>query len=164
MKKVTQVKKPKQQTQNDNDGVDIELYHGTSRPHATAMAATSPNPGTIDVSRGRGEFGRGFYTQDSAGNAFRRAQLLYGGSAVVMVLAINSHAYHGLTFKRLALNAAKKLDAKLTGRNTRHTYTTADDVVVGPLVNQPNIMQQKFQTANAQALLNGPQTRRTIRP
>jgi hypothetical protein len=37
-------------------------------------------------------------------------------------------------------------------------------VIVGPLVNQPRIMQQKFQTAHAQALLNGPLTRRTVRP
>jgi hypothetical protein len=149
--------------QNDGDAVAIELYHGTSRAHATAMAGTPANPGTIDVTIGRGEFGRGFYTQDSIGNAFRRGQLLYGGNAAILVVAIDSRAYHTLSFLRFTLNAAKKLDARLTG-NQRHAYTTADDVIVGPLVGQPRIMQQKFQTVNAQALLNGPQTQRTVRP
>ena len=161
------VKKPIQpprQEKKEGDPPVIELYHGTSRTHATAMAGTLPNPGTINVTRGRGEFGRGCHTQDSVGNAFRRGLLLYGHNAAVLVLSIDSHAYHALGFKRLTLNAARKLEAKLTGQGRRHTYTTADDVMVGPLVGQPKIMQQKFQTPRAQALLNGSQTKRTVRP
>ena len=46
--------------------------------------------------------------------------------------------------------------------NTQGTYTTADDAIVGPLVHQPRIEQQKFQTANAQTLLNGPFTQRVV--
>jgi hypothetical protein len=156
--------KARKQPNKEGGGAVIELYHGTSRVHATAMAALPPNPGTIDVTRGRGEFGLGFYTQDSIANALRRGQLLYGNNAAILVVAIDSHAYHALDFKRLTLKKAKQLDAKLTATGTRHTYTTAHDVMVGPLVGQPSIMQQKFQTANAQALLNGPQTQRTVRP
>jgi hypothetical protein len=163
-KKAKKPKKRKQQKPDGGGATVIELYHGTSRAHAVAMAAVPPNPGTIDVTRGRGEFGRGFYTQDSVANAFRRGQVLYGNTAAILVVAIDSHAYHALSFKRLTYNAAKQLDAKLTGNGTRHTYTTAQDVIVGPLVSQPSIMQQKFQTANAQTLLNGPQTQRTVRP
>src|SRR5260370_1277806 len=53
------------------------LYHGTSWAVATTIAG-NPAAGTIDVTRGRGEFGRGFYTQDSSGNAARRGQYLFG--------------------------------------------------------------------------------------
>ena len=137
------------------------LYHGTSRAFTTAMAST---PGTIDVTRGRGEFGRGFYTQDSIGNAFRRAYLLYGNSAALLVLTIDDQAYHALHFLRLSLNQAQMLNARLRSSKSQHTYTTIHDVIVGPLVQQPRIEQQKFQTANAQTLLNNSLTQRAVRP
>jgi len=140
------------------------FYHGTSRTFATAMAGT-PALGTIDVlTRGHGEFGRGFYTQDSISNAFRRGYSRYGpNNNAVLVVTIDDYAYHGLRFKRLTLNAAQMLDAKLKG-NARRSYATAHDVIVGPLVGLPKIEQQKFQTATAQTLLNGPLTQRTVRP
>jgi hypothetical protein len=125
------------------------------------MAAT---PGTIDVTRGRGEFGRGFYTQDSIGNAARRGDLLYGNHAALLVLTIDDHAYHALTIERLTLNRAQMLQARLRANGIQHSFTTKHDVIVGPLVNQPRIMQQKFQSADAQALLNGPLTQRTVSP
>jgi len=137
------------------------LYHGTSRVFATAMTGT-PAVGTINITRGEGEFGRGFYTQRSSANAARRGQSIYGNRSAVLVLTIDDTAYHALRFKRLTLNMAQMLNARLTG-NTRRTYTTAHDVMVGPLVYQPKTEQQKFQTANARTLLNGTLTQRTVR-
>lgn len=67
-----------------------------------------------------------------------------------------------MRFMPLTLNAAQMLNARLTG-NARRLFTTNHDVIVGPLVRQPRIMQQKFQTANASALLNGTLTQRTVR-
>src|SRR5574343_385687 len=134
-----------------------ELYHGTSRAFATAMAGPvgpPPGPGTIDVTRGRGEFGRGFYTQDSKGNAFRRGYLLYGSNAAVLVLTIDDETYHALNILRLTLNGAQKLAATLRSNKTQATYTTVHDAIVGPIVTQPKITQQKFQTTIAQDLLN----------
>ncbi len=138
------------------------LYHGTSRAFATTMAGT-PAVGVIDVTRGRGEFGRGFYTQDSSGNAARRGQTLYGNSSAVLVVAIDDRAYHALNFRRLTLNMAQLLNAQLRASNAQHTYTTAHDAIIGPLVYQPRIEQQKFQTMNAQTLLNGALTQRTVK-
>lgn len=138
------------------------LYHGTSRAFAVSMAGTSIS-GTIDVTRGRGEFGRGFYTQDSSGNAARRGQTLYGNNSAVLVLTISDQAYHALNLRRLSLNMAQMLNARLRTSNAQHTYTTMHDAIVGPLVHRPRIEQQKFQTVNAQNLLNGPATQRTVR-
>jgi hypothetical protein len=140
------------------------VYHGTSHTFAMAMAATPATMGTIDVTRGRGEFGRGFYTQDSIGSASRRGYLLYGNNAAFLFLTIDDHACHALRLERLTLNRAQKLNARLRANGIQHIYTTNHDVIVGPLVNQPSIMQQKFQSANAQDLLNGPLTQRTVRP
>jgi hypothetical protein len=130
---------------------------------ATAMAGTAAAGGTIDVTRGRGEFGSGFYTQDSSGNAARRAQTIYGNQSAVLILTVDEHAYHALNFRRLTLNMAQKLNAQLRANNTQGSYTTVHDAVVGPLVRQPIIEQQKFQSMHAQVLLNGPLTQRTWR-
>jgi len=138
------------------------LYHGTSRVFATAMAGTPAAGGTIDVRLGRGEFGRGFYAQDSSSNAARRGQTLYGNNSATLVLRIDDPAYHALNVRRLTLNMAQILNARLRASNRKHTYTTSHDAMVGPLVCQPRIEQQKFQSANADALLNGPLTQRTV--
>lgn len=119
--------------------------------------------GTIDVTHGRGEFGRGFYTQNSSGNAVRRGQTLYGNNSAVFVLAIDQQAYHALNVRRLTLKMAEMLNARLRASNAQDTYTTAHDALVGPLVHHPRIEQQKFQTVHAQHLLNGPLTQRTMK-
>jgi hypothetical protein len=139
------------------------VYHGTSWAFATAMAGTAAAGGTIDVTRGRGEFGRGFYTQDSSGNAARRGQTLYGNNSAVLVLTIDDDEYHALNLKRLTLNMAQMLNAGLRGQGSQHSYTTAHDAIVGPLVKQPRIEQQKFQSAGAQTLLNGRLTLRVVK-
>jgi hypothetical protein len=138
------------------------LYHGTNRPFATPMAG-APAAGAIDVARGGGEFGRGFYTQDSSGNAARRGQYLYGNNSAVLILTLDDRAYHALNFRRLTLSMAQSLNARLRAGNARQTYTTTHDAIVGPLVYQPRIEQQKFQTANAQDLLNGLLTQRAVK-
>jgi len=126
------------------------------------MAGT-PAAGTIDVTRGRGEFGRGFYTQRSSGNAYRRGQSLYGSNNSAMLeLAIDDSSYLALNFQTLTLNMAQMLDVQLRNNQTQGTYITNHDVIVGPLVGQPKIEQQKFQSANAQALLNGVLTQRYV--
>ena len=139
------------------------LYHGTSRAFATAMVGPPATGGTIDVTHGRGEFGQGFDTQSSSGNAYRRGQSLYGSnSSAMLVLDIEDVAYHGLSFQRLTLTRARRLDARLRTDNTQGSYTTSRDVIVGPLVGEPRIEQQKFQTEEAENLLNGMQTQRTV--
>jgi hypothetical protein len=138
------------------------VYHGTSRAFAKTIAA---NPGAIDVHKGRGEFGRGFYTQDSISNASRRGYLLYGkGKAAVVALTIDDSAYHALRFMRLTINSTQKLNAKLRRQKATRTYVTVHDVIIGPLVNQPKITQQKFQSVAAKDLLNGSSTQRSVRP
>lgn len=138
------------------------VYHGTSRTFSVAMAGTAAL-GTIDVSIGRGEFGQGFYTQSSSGNAYRRAQSLYGSNeSSILIFDIDDVAYYALNLQHLSLNMAQMLNASVRNNNTQGVYTTQHDAIVGPLVYQPQIEQQKFQSVDAQALLNGVQTQRTV--
>jgi hypothetical protein len=126
------------------------------------MAGT-PSTGAIDVARGGGELGRGFYTQDSSGNAARRGQYLYGNNSAVLILMLDDRAYYALNFRRLTLRMAQALNTRLRAGSSRQTYTTTHDALIGPLVYQPRIEQQKFQTANAQDLLNGLLTQRAVK-
>ena len=86
----------------------------------------------------------------------------YGSNGGVLVLTIADPEYRALRFRRLSINAAQMLNARLRARAQTHTFVTGDDVIVGPLVNQPRIMQQKFQSASAQNLINGIRTQRTV--
>ena len=81
----------------------------------------------------------------------------------MLVLDIDQQEYHALNVRRLTLNMAQMLNARLRASNTQHIYTTIHDAMIGPLVHQPRIEQQKFQTVNAQSLLNGPLTQRTVK-
>lgn len=139
------------------------LYHGTSRVSAIGMAG-SPQAGTIDVSRGREEFGRGFYTQNSSSNALRRGYLLYGHVAALLTLRIDDARYGARTTRDLDLAGARMLNQQLRQAGAQASYATAHDVIVGPLVSAPRIEQQKFQTSRAEALLNGPATERIVGP
>lgn len=136
------------------------LYHGTSRAFAMAMCGTT-NRGTIDVTRGGGEFGRGFYTQDSLGRAHLWAQYRFPNPAV-LVLEINNQEYDALDARRLTLDDALRLNQRLRNRRAQATYTTRHDVIVGPLVTKPHVEQQKFQSQAAQNLLNGQKTQRRL--
>jgi hypothetical protein len=139
------------------------FHHGTSRAFAALMAGTPVAGGTIDVTKGRGEFGRGFYTQGSSGNAARRGQAIYGNNSAVLILSIDDQEYYALNLRRLTLNMAQMLNAQLRATKAQHTYASVHDAIVGPLVYQPRIEQQKFQTAKAQTLLNGLLTQRTVK-
>jgi hypothetical protein len=120
-----------------------------------------PSAGGIDVTIGRGEFGRGFYSQTSSSNAQRKGFSGYGAQAATLRLEIDDPSYYSLNLLRLSLNQAQMLNAGLTVKTSK-TYGTADDAIVGPLVNQHRIEQQKYQTPKAETLLNGLKTIRSI--
>jgi hypothetical protein len=127
---------------------------------ATAMAA---NPGTIDVTRGAGEFGRGFYTQSSVSNAMRWAR---GRSpdGCVLSLQIDDAEFDRLDRRILNLKRAIRLTRTLRGSKTTATYTMGCDVIEGPLGGDATITQWKYESDESQALLNGPQTVREVLP
>jgi hypothetical protein len=110
---------------------------------------------------GSGEFGRGFYTQSSIGNAMRWTA---GRSPDPAVLIINIPAqeYTNLNVVRLSLNAARALNQRLRRRNQTGSYMYGCDVLEGPIVSQPQIQQYKFESLRAENLLNGPATTRTV--
>ncbi len=139
------------------------FFHGTRRADATAMVGPAGGNGTIDVTRGSGEFGRGFYTQDSKSNALTWVQNLPAiQHPCVLELDIDNQHYAALAKRNLNRKRAMRLTARLRARGTVGTHLEGVDVVVGPLNGSNWIEQQKFESINAQTLLNGPNTQRRV--
>jgi len=118
--------------------------------------------GGIDVTRGSGEFGQGFYAQDSGANALTFVQNKFpmNQRPCVLQLDIGDHQYNGLSKRLLDAKLAARLTRRLRSNGTVATHIEGVDVVVGPLSQW--VEQQKFESAAAQTLLNGPNTQRTV--
>jgi hypothetical protein len=136
------------------------FYHGTHRAAAIAMAGP---PGTI-ARTGSGEFGRGFYMQDSNSNALSWVQNRFSQAMQPCVLKVDiaDQPYANLGKRILDHKRAKRLTAGLRAHGTTGTHTEGVDVVVGPLNGSNYIQQQKFESLTAETLLNGVQTQRRV--
>ncbi|GEM_PF-6377631 len=142
----------------------LTYYHGTRRSDAVAMAGLPGGAGTIDVLLGGGEFGRGFYGQDSKANALTWAQNRFGHAQnpSILQLELDDQAFRGLTVRQLTAKQAWKLSQKIYAKGTQKTHREGVDVVVGLLNGSAWVEQQKFESPKAQTLLNGTQTTRTV--
>jgi len=138
-------------------------FHGTVVSDVITMVG-EPERGGIDVALGGGEFGRGFYTQSSKSNALTWAQNHRGEpeNACLLEVAIEDEAYARLQIRLLDTKQAKRLTQRIRKRKATRTHVEGVDVVTGPLNGSRRIQQQKFESDNAQVLLNGSQTRRRL--
>ena len=126
------------------------------------MAGTTGN-GTIDVTRGSGEFGRGFYCHQKEARAWILVLNRYQQPAVLR-LDIEDGPYHGLTITILSVQQARRLRQTIRSVADPNNYLVGRDVVVGPIEINPRVIQDKFETPASQAVLNGNQTIREILP
>jgi hypothetical protein len=138
------------------------LFHGTRHADATAMHDDGTGQGSIDVTRGSGEFGKGFYTQTSSSNALTWVQNKFpaGQRPCILQLDVADQQYNGLSKRVLEAKAAARLTRRLRNSSTVARHTEGVDVVTGPLSQW--IEQQKFESTTSQTLLNGPDTQRSV--
>ena len=137
------------------------FFHGTRRADAAAMAGP---PGTIDVTIGSGEFGQGFYTQDSSANALTWVQHKFpaGQFPCLLELNIDDQAFANLSARTLTRLQAIRLTQRLRAAGITGTHTEGVDVVLGLLNGSNWIDQQKFESHASQSVLNGLQTQRRV--
>jgi hypothetical protein len=108
-------------------------------------------PGTIDVTRGSGEFGRGFYMQNSKSNALTWAQNRFPGQGPCLLeVEIDDKEYTNLQIRVLSHKQAARLTQRLRNQGTLTTHVEGVDVVVGPLTGSRWIEQQKFESLISQ--------------
>lgn len=132
----------------------VRSHHG-SKPEVVRMLAD----GRIDVGRGEGEFGQGFYTQRSLHSAWQWA--LGRGEAAVLRLDIPEDVERGFRLRILSAKQARALTARLTNKRTRRTYKAGVDVIEGPLNGNERNLQYKFESEHAQSTINGSSVQRT---
>ena len=140
------------------------FYHGTRWQDAQTMQGPPGGPGGIDVTRGGGEFGRGFYTQNSISNSLRWVQHRFpvNQRPCVLQLAIDDQVYTALTKLTLTARQARQLTQRLRSQGGGMTHVAGVGVIIGPLQNNVQVEQQKFESVRAQDVLNGHDTQRTV--
>lgn len=124
-----------------------DLYHGTSSAHAAAIVGPPPQ---LDVTRGSGEFGRGFYFGTSKGFAKTWAKNRFRESALVQA-SLADTALGVLKTKCLNHKESEALRVEV-GANTK-TYLCNVDLVIGTIKNAHERWQFKFESAHAQETL-----------
>ncbi len=128
------------------------LYHGTRLTHARAIVGPPP---AADVTRGGGEFGRGFYLGESKGMALRFAFHRSKDPAVVQV-ELPDETYERLSVRELDHASSNRL--RIEAARLKTTYLVGVDVVVGTIENEPRKLQHKFESVAAQTQLNAAAT------
>ncbi|MDC0740885.1 hypothetical protein [Polyangium mundeleinium] len=130
------------------------FYHGTD--HVTAQRVSS-RTSAIDVARGGGEFGRGFYVGDSPVLALQFAIGRFGvTNARALRFIITQESYSALETKYLAEKDAKKLRQRVRRARATRSHLVGVDVVCGPIEGRAQNLQSKFETERSQAVLNDP--------
>lgn len=127
-------------------------YHGTDRTSANNIVGPPPN---IDVTRGGGELGRGFYVGENIALAASLSKGKYGVNGVVIKFDIDDASYIQLNTK--VLNRRQyiyRLWQSLLTRSRAFKHLFNVDVICAPFATIDFSYQYKFESRNAQNALN----------
>jgi hypothetical protein len=127
-------------------------YHGTDRASANNIVGF---PSNIDVTRGGGELGRGFYLGENIALAASLSRGKFGANGVVIKFDIDDSAYVSLNTK--VLNHRQyvyRLWQSLITRAKASSYLFNVDVVCAPFATIDFSYQYKFESQTAQNILN----------
>ncbi len=134
-------------------------YHGTNK--ASANNIVGP-PSNVDVTRGGGELGRGFYLGKSVGLAASWSIGRFGQEdGVVIEFDIDDSAYVQLKTKALDKKKVHRLWKRLKNQKKQSQHLFNVDVVYAPFATT-NSCQYKFESQNAQTTLNNNSTKKIL--
>jgi hypothetical protein len=139
---------------------NMVAYHGTDI--ASANHIIGP-PSNIDVTRGGGELGRGFYLGESVALAAALSRGKFGMDGVVLKFEINETAYAQLNTRVInrRVNVYEFWRCLINrGLTRQHLYNV--DVVCAPFATIDISIQYKFESQNAQATLNNNSTKHIL--
>lgn len=137
----------------------MNLYHGTKIPDATSIVA-----GAIDITKGGGELGMGFYTGEYLWVAKTWARNMHKGNAAVVELNVPDDDYFKLDPLLLSRVEALAERKKIKTNSATRTHTFGSNVVWSPIVGTTRIDadQHKFESLVSELLLNNSATPRKI--
>jgi len=127
-------------------------YHGTDI--ASANNIIGP-PSNIDVTRGGGELGRGFYLGENVALAAALSRGKFGLDGVVLKFENDETAYAQLNTRVINRRVnVYEFWRCLINRGLTRQYLYNVDVVCAPFATIDFSIQYKFESQNAQATLN----------
>jgi hypothetical protein len=136
----------------------MDMYHGTDRKTTQKLAG-----GAIDVTKGGGELGEGFYCGDILWRAKQWSVLSFNNPSVLK-LEVDDDEF--LAQNPLMLNkseaVAKRAEIKQAGAT--RSYKFNENAIWSPVVGIPSddFNQIKWESPAAQTHLNGPKVTRSI--
>lgn len=137
----------------------LNYYHGTLNTTALLLAE-----GHIDITRGGGELGMGFYAGDYLWVAKAWAANRHGNDGAVLNIALQDCKFFSLEPLLLSRIDALGHRNAIKSRNATRTFTFGQNVVWSPIVGTTRVDadQYKFESAHSENLLNGEDVLRTV--
>lgn len=135
----------------------MHLYHGTKKSDAALIV-----DGSIDITKGGGELGMGFYTGEYLWVAKSWARNVHKADAAVVELSVPDDDYFKLEPLLLSRTDALAERNKIKAASATRTYTFGSNVVWSPIVGTTRVDadQHKFESKASEALLNDSKTPR----
>ena len=128
----------------------MKVYHGTNK--ASKNKIVGP-PQAVDVSKGGGEMGEGFYVGENMTMAIAWAKGRWKKPSV-LEFDVPNKLYAQLNFKQMSHKQVLNDWHQLKRAKLHKTYKYGFDVVFGPLATNPFAVQYKFESTPAESLLN----------
>lgn len=114
-------------------GATMYLYHGTSKEFVNDLTS-----GKIDITKGGGEFGQGFYVGNNLHLVSAWAWQKFQENMSIVEYEINDSSLPTLRILILSKTQAKAIRYKLVKkRRKRQLYFKDNDLVIGPVVGRP---------------------------
>jgi hypothetical protein len=137
----------------------MEQFHGTNISNASAISS-----GLIDVTKGGGELGQGFYTGDLVYEAFTWAWHQYKQDKAVVKFNLNDEELLALDPLCLKTHETKLHRENIRKSRKTRTFKFFKNVIWAPVVgkNIHNFNQFKYESTKAQDYLNGHSVNKTI--
>lgn len=137
----------------------INCYHGTIDSTAQHLAN-----GAIDVTKGGGELGMGFYTGEYLWIAKSWAANRHGVNGAVVMIEVQDTDFFGLAPLLLTRTDALAHRNKIKRNAATRVYVFNENVVWSPIVGTTRIdaEQYKFESLISEALINGAEVVRKV--
>ena len=111
----------------------MKLYHGSASKYAAVLTSKQ-----IDVTKGGGEFGQGFYVGNNLHLVSALAWQKFQENMSIVEYEINASSLPTLRILILSKTQAKAIRYKLAKkRRKRQLYFKDNDLVIGPVVGRP---------------------------
>jgi hypothetical protein len=135
------------------------FYHGTSKKAAQDLII-----GKIDLTKGGGELGCGFYTGDFLWVAKSWAANRFGSNGEVVSLQVSDMNFFNLKPLLLTRIDALEHSRQIKLRGTTRTHKFNENVVWSPIIGTTRIdaEQYKFESRSSQLLLNSKDVLRKV--